>query len=103
MDKETRGRIEKDLDEVLKLDIRITEMTDWLLDALPIVRSREELVLGYLFGFLDRQYAHTVKIMKIKKKRKVVEPSKKDREEIRNMLRLRIQDFMERVNRELGS
>lgn len=102
MDKRTRGRIEKDLDKFLKSEESITKNTVWLLDALQIVRAPEEIILGYLFGALMSGYSRAVSYEKIKRNRKSTDMAEEERDEIRDMLRRRIPDFLERINRELG-
>ena len=129
MDKETRGLIEKTLDySVETLDIN--DITGWILEEYP-AGSIPDLALGYVLGSLAR-YAHRAVMSekwtkKFQKKREKelgkefvkemeeksekttknvkairVHLTKKDTAEIRDILRRRILDIMDRINRELN-
>ena len=99
MDKRTRGFMEKELDEAMK--INLTDTIRWIFDVLPI-SSPEEFVLGYYLGYLTRWAYDAIRIRKINMRRKVTDVTVKDAIEIRDMLRRRLQDIMEKINRELG-
>lgn len=101
MDKRTRGKIEKVLDEMLESEEVITQKMRWVFDSDFPITSPEEFALGYLLGALS-SYAHgMVRVAKIKKRRKFTDTTERETTEIRNMLRLRIPDFMARISREL--
>jgi hypothetical protein len=101
LDKRTRGKIEKGLDEVLESEKVYTEKMRWVFDSDFPITSPEEFALGYLLGSLSSWAHSAVRVEKIKKKRKFTDTTERDATEIRNMLRVRIPDFMARISREL--
>lgn len=130
MDKETRGIIEESLDVAIrKLDIN--DITGWILEEYPI-RSIKDLALGYVLGSLSRYVHTVIDHQKWFKKFKErdrewkkeyeskhgkkwediktkgdVKPiraylTKKDTIEIRDMLKRRIPDIAEFIDKELN-
>ena len=129
MDEKTRGQIENALDYMIdRLNIR--DITDWIFEGYQI-KSFEDLAIGYVLGSFSR-YAHDVirqeKISKsimreteaklgkekakelLKRLEKRDEDTKpirvalteKDTAEIRDLLRRRFLDIIDRINRELN-
>jgi len=88
-----RGIIESKLDFLLKGDI--VEDVEWFQQEMPI-SSLGDLALGYVFGMLS---AYSIGILGFLTNKSV---SKKDAEEIETMVKRRLPEIMEKINRELN-
>lgn len=124
MDKETRGVIENALDEGIE-GSNVKDIIDWVQDGMIPIGSPEDLALGYMLGSLAR-LAHRIALGdKITKKmdkeyekkfgKKFERPApskdskrlriyltKRDIDEIRDMLKRRIMDIKSKITRDLN-
>lgn len=100
MDKKTRGLIERNLDYIIK-KTDITEGMLWLLDDF-LPKSPEDLALGYVLGSLKRYAREVIRMNKILKHRKNTDVTDEEEMIIRDMLRRRIPEFLDKINRELN-
>lgn len=66
MDAETRGIIEKWIDNIIE-EQRIPETVKWILGEDYEVSSKEDLALGYLLGYIMSSSLRTVEISKLQK------------------------------------
>lgn len=99
--------------------MELTSPIRWILDALPVIHSPEELALGYVLSTLTDLAHDTVRnrryfqrVERLRKTGKLMERlytlrdvnvTEEEAREIRDMLRRRFQDIMEQINRELGT
>jgi len=60
LDDEMRGKIEKQLDQMLKPDMNWLESVKWITDELIVEPHIESLVLGYITGSLTIAYGITL-------------------------------------------
>lgn len=81
------------IDDVLRANI--LPSIDWVRNIPPIA-SLQDLAFGYAIGTLERMASDTVIV---KSRGKITE---EDDNEIRTMLRRRLPDIMEKINRELS-
>jgi hypothetical protein len=122
MDAEVRGQIEKALDRTIaSLDVR--EILKWLSDSDMIeMESKDVLALGYVLGYLsssargilsDQRFAKESqeewekisgkKLPEPRRKQRLIRISLKDTEEIRDMLKRRIENIREAVTQGLNA
>jgi hypothetical protein len=130
LDRETRGLIEKGLDNIFQ-EQDFLETAGWVLEADDEVISQEDFVLGYFLGAammwanevlekekifkkIERKLERTKKKQgeelqqgEEKKARKKVRPYRvtvpiEEKETIKDILRLRISPFREKVRKELA-
>lgn len=91
LEKEARGFIEKAIDGLIKTEI--TQSIRWLQDVLPI-KSFEDLSLGWFIGSIGR-FARDVIIME------AGEITAEDESEIQGILKRRLPEIMDKIEREL--
>jgi len=94
LDEETRGFIEKMLDGVIDLDL--IRSVKWVKDEIPTSCARD-LALGYALGTADALAIATVKFG-IRKS-----CSAQDLKDIREMIKRRLPEFIEKITREIGT
>jgi len=100
LDKRTRGNIEKTLDKTIA-NTPIIETVGWILEGY-LMKSVEEIALGYMLGAL-KNYVHlALSLEKITKGRRHKDVTEEDEIEIKDMLTRRIPDIMDKINRELN-
>lgn len=90
MDKKTRGFIEKTIDDITKIDF-VEEGLSWILEDVPIY-SVKDLALGWAVGAI-----HTFALTEIGRTIRDEEEN-----EIRNMIRRRLPEILDKINRELN-
>lgn len=99
MDRETRGLIENQVDEMIRT-LDINDITSWIVEE-HLITSDKDLALGYVLGSLVR-YAHTVMVFhksRDKSKKRII-ITKKDITEIREILKRRIIDITDIIERQ---
>lgn len=123
MDAYVRGQIEKNLDHAItSLDIR--KILKWLSDSDMIeMESKDVLALGYVLGYLsstaheilanhqqsvrelreEREKIAGKKLPEPRRKQKFIRISPKDTEEVRDMLKRRIENIREAVTQGLNA
>lgn len=92
MDDVTRGYIESVMDDILKEDV--LKDIEWTEKEIPI-SSMKDLVIGYLCGILD---AFAVLTASTRARKGVTE---NDMNEIRGMVKRRLPEIVQKVEREL--
>lgn len=93
MDMKTRGAIETAWDTYLKAEI-IPEI-NWVEKEIPI-SSLKELMLGYVLGQMEALAIEAIRLLTRKMS------SKEDDYAVESMLKRRLPEIMEKIERELG-
>jgi hypothetical protein len=99
MKENTRGVIEKELDELFG-DEPIVEDIKWVEKEIPI-SSIKDLALGYAIGFMIAFSFSLIGAME--RRRKISEEEEKEEEEqVETMIRRRLPEIMKCIETELG-
>ena len=93
MDEKMRGYIESTLDNFLQTEI--VSDVEWIQNEIPI-SSLRDLALGHIVALLHTFASNTILFRTYQK------PSKEDEDAIRIMVKRRLPDLVEKINRELG-
>jgi len=93
MDDATRGYLESVVDEDLRCNLSKDIL--WIKDKIPI-QSFRDLVLGYTIGMFN-----AISLTAIRQKSRQM-PTAEDLELIDSILKRRLPEILEKINRELG-
>ena len=96
MEDETRGFIESTVDEILGEEV-VPEI-EWIREEIPISSFRD-ILLGYLIGLLS---ATSTLFAYLRPKRISREKEEKIDETIRTMIKRRLPEIVEKINKELN-
>lgn len=94
MDDATRGFVESMIDRAMMADI--LPDVEWIGQQIPI-SSLRDLALGYFAGLSDA-YSHAISTLD----RNGIIPSEEDKQTIRGMIRRRLPEIVEKIERELN-
>lgn len=93
MDKTMRGYIESAIDELIE-ETQIIPSIDWVQQEIPISSFRD-VVTGYAIGTLETMAVACIRI-------RTGKLSEEEKTTIRGMLKRRLPEIMQKIERELG-
>ena len=92
MDEKTRGFIEKGIDHIIQEEV--FRYVEWIRHEIPISKLGE-VMIGYLVGTIEA-FAEACLVMA------KIEVTEKEDEEIRTIIKRRLPEIVEKIERELG-
>lgn len=98
MEERMRGAIEKDLDEILRDENLVTKI-GWVENEIPL-KSKRDLVLGYLIGTLETYSLALSAIIESKSSKKA--DDRYIEEEIQKIIRRRLPEIIEHIDTRLN-